>query len=244
MKKIAVIFLSLLVTPAVAATGSIFIRQDNRGNTEEVLPYATLCNVHIYNIGETTPSQDLARMPEKREEMNQVIALKSTLITQEMKRQYDFLEATIRRFETQLQKAVLVSRLEAAGGTRGDNSGGATGGGAGASANMLPGMQDCEVPATIAGRLDCLSNNMSRLRENIASRQNMSQVQRQMQSDLDKVRLLTGNKTPDGCNTGQWENDWTNMERCRSAMGMAVMTEVDNRNRQAQTAGRGGMGGF
>ena len=47
--------------------------------------------------------------------MRDVIAMKTTLITQQMYRQYEQMESMLRRLKTQLEKAVLTTGLEAKG---------------------------------------------------------------------------------------------------------------------------------
>ena len=77
---------------------------------EYINPEVALCTVHAYNIGsEVNPDYS------RRSEMQEVIALKTTIITQQMYKQYEYLEAMIRRLKTQLEKATLTAALQAAG---------------------------------------------------------------------------------------------------------------------------------
>ena len=54
--------------------------------------------------------------------MKQIIALKITVISQQMYKQYEYLSATLRRLQTQLEKATLTAQLEAAGAKSEDSS--------------------------------------------------------------------------------------------------------------------------
>ncbi|MCL2338735.1 MAG: hypothetical protein FWC51_02150 [Proteobacteria bacterium] len=171
MKKILIAFLSILILPMAARAavdvtpdikGNIFIKSD--GST--VQPYAALCSVHAYNIGQTVnPSGEL------KATMDDVVKLKTTLLTLEMKRQYDMLDSTIKRLETQLQKAMLVAKLEAAGAT--PSTGGASGGGGayGSGATSpdggrgIAGIQDCQTGyANPSDVYSCVSRNIQTIR--------------------------------------------------------------------------------
>lgn len=77
---------------------------------DEINPEVALCTVHAYNIrSEVNPDYS------RRSEMQEVIALKTTIIAQQMYKQYEYLEAMIRRLKTQLEKATLTASLQAAG---------------------------------------------------------------------------------------------------------------------------------
>lgn len=78
-----------------------------------------LCSTHVYNIGETSNPTGA-----DRELMREVIAMKTTLITQQMYKQYQQMESMLRRLKTQLQKAVLNTKLQAAGADSGSSGSG------------------------------------------------------------------------------------------------------------------------
>ncbi|MBQ1996847.1 MAG: hypothetical protein II238_00175, partial [Alphaproteobacteria bacterium] len=79
-------------------------------NNDYIVPSLALCSTHVYNIGQTeNPTY------ETRSIMQDVIALKTTVIAQQMYKQYEYLEAMIRRLKTQLEKATLTAALQAAG---------------------------------------------------------------------------------------------------------------------------------
>ena len=178
MKKLIAIFLSLIVLPAFAApTDNIFV--DRNGNVQ---PYAALCTTHAYNIGATTNSSAI------RAKMDNVVKLKTNLITLEMKRQYDFLESTIRRLETQLQKAILVAKLEAAGAAPPTTGGGSGGGTSGPTHRGLPDAENCGVvPGGSTEILNCIRRNIDRVDKAIVGG-NVGQAYRQL-SDYDVILL-------------------------------------------------------
>lgn len=109
MKRLKNIFYSLLVAlvvyvPAYADNGC-----ENDDN-DAIVAELALCSTHAYNIGKTENPTGA-----DKELMRDVIAMKTTLITQQMYRQYEQMESMLRRLKTQLEKAVLTTGLEAKG---------------------------------------------------------------------------------------------------------------------------------
>ncbi len=88
---------------------------NDKGDYDEdcayINPYFGICDTHVYNIGgpeNPTNSDDI-------EKMQQVIAVKTTVLSQQMYKQYEYLAATLRRLKTQLEKSVLNAELEMLG---------------------------------------------------------------------------------------------------------------------------------
>lgn len=110
----------LLMTPMVVGAAS---NGCDDSDNEYITPELALCSTHVYNIGQTTnPSNDT-----ERGYMKDMVALKSTIMTQQLNKQYEYLESMIRRFKTQLEKAILTTRLQTSGaGTGGASSGGSS----------------------------------------------------------------------------------------------------------------------
>lgn len=109
MKRLKDIFVGLLVAlvvcvPAVADNGC------ENDNNDAIVAELALCSTHAYNIGKTENPTGA-----DKELMRDVIAMKTTLITQQMYRQYEQMESMLRRLKTQLEKAVLTTGLEAKG---------------------------------------------------------------------------------------------------------------------------------
>ncbi len=116
MKKLKSIFCGLLAalviwTPAVADNGC------ENDNNDAIVAELALCSTHAYNIGETENPTGA-----DKELMRDVIAMKTTLITQQMYRQYEQMESMLRRLKTQLEKAVLTTGLEAKGASSSSSS--------------------------------------------------------------------------------------------------------------------------
>lgn len=76
-------------------------------------PTIALCSTHAYNVSNnnSNPIDE-----EGRAEMREIIALKTTVMTQQMNKQYEYMESMIRRFKSQLEKAVLKTKLNVASG--------------------------------------------------------------------------------------------------------------------------------
>lgn len=85
---------------------------DNDAN-DRIAPELALCSAHAYNIG-------LSENPSGADKqlMKEIIALKTTVIAQQMNKQYEYMDSMIRRFKTQLEKAVLTTKMQAAGATK------------------------------------------------------------------------------------------------------------------------------
>lgn len=157
MKIFNIILLSLLVMAPVAVHAD-----DDLDDCVMFNPAFALCSTHSHNVGFV--SDGLPANPTNAEEiayMNEIIALKSTVIVQQMKQQYDTLNAMIKRFKTQLEKAVLTSKLEAyTGNVSSSNS--RSGGGSSASTNGLANAENCD-SYTGVNVYDCLVRNLSKV---------------------------------------------------------------------------------
>lgn len=102
--------LMLVTMPALAASNGC----DNENN-DKIVPELALCSTHAYNI--LTGDSHSGTNPSEADRglMRDVIAMKTTVMTQQMYKQYEYLDAMIRRLKTQLEKAVLSTKLQAAG---------------------------------------------------------------------------------------------------------------------------------
>ena len=109
MKTLKNIFIVLLVALVVCVPAYADNGCENDDN-DAIVAELALCSTHAYNIGETENPTGA-----DKELMRDVIAMKTTLITQQMYRQYEQMESMLRRLKTQLEKAVLTTGLEAKG---------------------------------------------------------------------------------------------------------------------------------
>lgn len=152
-------------------------------------PAFGLCSTHSHNIGAMDDKTNLPVNPTKSEEtaqMNDVIALKSTVIAQQLKEQYDALNAVIKRFKTQLEKAVLTSKIEV---LTGNSASGNTGGGASASGSysssggvVIAGASDCMTYSGSSNVGSCLMTNSAIIVN--AANSDTSAAKKQLANDL------------------------------------------------------------
>lgn len=143
-----------------------------------------LCSVHAYNIGAITNPTTEA----ERQMMRDVIALKTTIMTQQIYKQYEYLDATIKRMKTQLEKAILTTKLQAAGASSSESSSGVSGGSLSTNRNtVLKDAYDCTAEATRPAAFDCLSRNLNAARS-AANSGNYGEAGRQLQKDHEAFR--------------------------------------------------------
>lgn len=137
------------------ATGTSLSADANATTCDYILPQYAMCTTHVYNIGKTENSSVAA----DKQEMKDVIALKTTIMTQQMKAQYDYLDATMRRLKTQLEKAILTTKLQAAGAATTSDGGTYTSGNTGDKNIYLAGTNNCGNMDTTTGVFTCLRRN-------------------------------------------------------------------------------------
>ncbi|MBN1325233.1 MAG: hypothetical protein JW974_03380 [Alphaproteobacteria bacterium] len=153
---------------------------------DTINPELALCSVHVYNIGLGTNPTSAA----DKQSMKDVIALKTTIMTQQMKKQYDYLETTIKRFKTQLEKAILTSKMEASGAVSESSSSYKSSGNSG-----IEGSEDCSILFSISDKVDCLQRNWRRIYTASDSGKKLTgPVKKQIMNDSKVVKNLTSLK--------------------------------------------------
>lgn len=145
-------------------------------NNNRITAELALCSVHAYNIGQTENQTG-----SERQLMKDVVALKTTVITQQMDKQYEYMESMIRRLKTQLEKAVLTTKLQAAGAAAPSASGTTTSGGgytggmggtgnANRNNNGLANAEDCmNSYGSTAEIMQCLLRNITKIQSAVSS---------------------------------------------------------------------------
>ena len=128
-------------------------------------PAFALCSTHTHNAGFLDKDGKFPVNPTAAndiEYMNEVIALKATVIAQQLKQQYDTLNTVIKRFKTQLEKAVLTSKMEILTGT----ASGSSSSGSNASSSATSGLSNAEDCDSYTGvnTYDCLVRNLSKIK--------------------------------------------------------------------------------
>ncbi|MFQ6739574.1 MAG: hypothetical protein ACLRFJ_02825 [Alphaproteobacteria bacterium] len=152
MKKIFIVLVAVMLTSPLVA--------DDHCEDIDRYPYISselaLCSTHAYNANRSSNDMNA----NDREQMNQIIALKSTIITQQLYKQYESLDKLIKKLKTQLEKAVLTANLEASGAK---SSGSSSGSSSGFSSNdrnvFMAGVKNCNAEASTAAVFSCLQSN-------------------------------------------------------------------------------------
>ncbi|MBQ8255420.1 MAG: hypothetical protein IJY99_00440 [Alphaproteobacteria bacterium] len=149
-----------------------------------------LCSTHAYNIGviQNPTGAD-------RELMRDVVAMKTTLITQQMYKQYQQMESMLRRLKTQLEKAVLTTKLQAAGAE--SSSGGSGGGDDGFESDNrsihISGAKDCNSELSTLKVFECLNSNLNIVYDRSGNGTNLtSELRKQLAGDYNVMATNGG----------------------------------------------------
>lgn len=202
---------------ALVSVRAVAVTNDGCSDSQNnrIIPELALCSTHVYNIGRDTNDINSA----ERQAMRDVVALKTTLITQQLQYQYDYLDATLRRLKTQLEKAVLTTKLQAAGAATTESSTTGFGGAVSTDKNIIiSGARNCQMESggTVAV-LKCLQGNIN-LILNAASTGNNGDAQRQLDKDLSVAQTWGAVKKENN----KWQayvddKTWSDMESCNKA---------------------------
>ncbi|MBR4892223.1 MAG: hypothetical protein IKZ34_03535 [Alphaproteobacteria bacterium] len=124
-----------------------------------IIPSIALCTTHAYNYNmDKNPGAD------ERSAMQDIIALKTTVISQQMYKQYEYLEAMIRRLKTQLEKATLTASLQAAGASSSASDADSNSGSGWRSKDndifMEDGIENCNDSNSMNEMFDCVVRNV------------------------------------------------------------------------------------
>ena len=189
-----------------------------------------ICDTHPYNNGikkmEDTKYEDI-------EAIKEIVALKVTVISQQMYKQYEYLNATLRRLKTQLEKTVLTSTLEAAGAkSDGETSSSSGGGLLGSGKNSQ--YTDCS-GKDLQGTLYCLRQNYSALSANINNKKCDKVAKQQLKTDVKMMNdLLKEKDKVSECNP-------SSLTDCKTCLGTynAGLIKLENENLDREAKRRG-----
>ena len=187
-------------------------KEDNAGNG---------C-LQAYNEYETLAK---ARYGETKE----IIGLKITVVSQQMYKQYEYLNATLRRLKTQLEKATLTAQLQAAGAKSDDSSSssGLLGGGSSKSSQY----RDCSGKSK-QGLLECMRENYSLLSAQIKTNKKCDRnAKDQLISSVSKLNSVTESKLE--CKTSgvkECGDCLDNYDTLLSKLDSIVLKEESQRN--------------
>lgn len=156
--------------------------------------------------GETSANGEKVEYYTMSAKIQKILGLKITAISQQMYKQYEYLNATIRRLKIQLEKATLTAALEAAGGKSDDSSSGLLGGGSSKNSQYT----NC-AGKDEDGTLYCLRQNYAALSTRIESKKCQKAERDQLKKDIKLINdLLAEEVKCDDANT---------LEDCVSCLG-------------------------
>lgn len=181
-------FISALMLGGIIATPTYAIDEDC-ADKEYVISELALCSTHAYNVNMiNNPSNST-----EKKTMNDVIAMKTTVITQQMYKQYDMLESMLARFKTQLEKAVLESKLGAAGAKTNEDSGSSYSSSDGYT--IISGTMNCRQQLTTGqtNAINCLKNNLNYI-ITAANSGNTTDARKQLIQDLSAAKDILRQK--------------------------------------------------
>lgn len=186
-RKVAVVALASL-----CFVGTVYAADDNGCDDSDnnyITPELALCSTHVYNIGLTQNSDNEAN----KQIMRDVVALKSTVMMQQMYKQYEYLEATLSRLKTQLKREILTSKLEAAGATPASSSTSSSAANASDMNIYLAGTTNCNNMATTAEVYTCLRNNYNLIYNMSNGGTNLTiELRRQLANDYNVMKQNAG----------------------------------------------------
>ena len=181
------------------------------------------------------------------DDVREMLGLKTTVISQQMYKQYEYINATLRRLKTQLQKAVLTSTLEAAGAKSEDGSGSSAksllGGGKNSDKTIhLAGAENCTDVLERESQWRCLQSNASLVKNTVDNDKKNSCLQ--LQDTLKYAQTILGSKNKvavgdkDACyeynkakigDKSCKDLDRDNIRQCASAITNAVIAEKEEK---------------
>lgn len=217
--------------PSMVAADNGCENEDN----DAVVPALALCSTHAYNIGEMQNPKDASG----KQLMNDVIAMKTTVITQQLYKQYEQMESMLARFKTQLEKAVLTSSMGAAGAKTDDGDDGGSYRSSDKSI-ILSGATNClQVWSNgTDAALDCLGRNVQLIITAINAG-NATDARKQLKKEIYALKTISAGIKDTKYNPGEYcgevENDVkdkTTVMNCAYELNGEVISLKEQRKRE------------
>ena len=220
----------------------------DKDGADYINPELALCSTHVYNIG----GVENPRNDSERQIMKDVVALKTTVMTQQMYKQYEYLESMIRRFKTQLEKAVLTTKLQAAGADTSAAGSSSYSGVSASSSNtnaaragtnryiVLSDAKNCNLESTVTSAMQCLLDNISMTLSAIDA-SDFSNARRQLDADMEVAERF-GISKPQACKS--LSNSMKSLSACSYALRSDIMIKIEEKQKvQTKQNMSGGFGG-
>ena len=159
---------------------------DMNQDVSYVAPVFALCDTHAYNIQYS--NNNFLDTSDIKEKMNKVIGLKTTVIAQQMYKQYNMLEKMIRQVKIMLEKETLRASLQVAGGTSDD----------GADSSFAEAEFDnCRAKGDDSSVLSCLRSNFAQYGDYVNKGNRKASVIKAMKADSDVLEIYCSSENKD-----------------------------------------------
>ena len=244
----------------VDINGSSFESVNSTEECPYINPVFAICDTHPFNIdvsaddwrnGTTTEkngNNNVIEYNDKQSDMNRIIGLKVTVVSQQMYKQYEYLNATLRRLKTQLQKAVLTSNLEAAGAKSetGSSSGGLVGGKSDTDKEIvLAGAENCWNSSSPKNAYSCIQNNLNVIKSNIST--NRTNAAKQLTKTVSVAEQwevdVCAKKNNEGACVGtdnceeyrskKYSSNKDDITKCANALSIAVARKIADEDKDS-----------
>lgn len=161
---------------------------DMEADVEYVDPIFALCDTHAWNIGKANNENlksDTTEGKKLKDQMNEIIGLKTTVIAQQMYKQYTTLDKMIKQIKIMLEKEVLKANLQVAGGASSS----------GDSAAEKVEFENCSAKGDDSETLSCLRGNLAKYTSFVTKKLARNDVRKQMVEDADVLDIVVDDKT-------------------------------------------------
>lgn len=233
-------------------SGKCSVAKAEGSDASFINPIYAICDAHQYNAG-VANSTDLTKS-DKIAEIKEIVGLKTTVISQQMYKQYEYLNATLRRLKTQLEKATLTAKLEAAGAKTedGSSSGGLLGGSGRDSDKeiVLAGAENCWNAGSSSAAYTCIQNNLNLIKSNAST--NKKKAAQQLNKTVvvagqwgiyaQKKTVTIGKDKKEVSDCDVFESgspsDKDKITTCANALSIAVARKIDDEKKEANRYSR------
>ena len=170
--------------------------------------------------------------------MRETIALKTTVMTQQMYQQYEYLDAMVKRFRTQLEKAVLKTKLAAAGADTNESSTSGSLSFKSSDRNIfIAGVSNCNNELTNQKVFECLNTNLNSIYNASNNGQNVTtELKKQLANDYDLAIKACGSscKSNTKCEKSKDISTVKDFRECLDDLRTAVRNGYENTQQRQQ----------
>ena len=142
-------------------------------------PLYALCDTHAWNAGYGT-NDDANKDSETKAKVKQIIGLKTTVITQQLYKQYTTLEKMIKQLKIMLEKETLKASLQVASGSSDESDSGES------SASEF---ENCNKGTDDSTVLACIRSKLAQYEPYVSKGNRKTSVQKAMKADMDVLDI-------------------------------------------------------